>query len=74
METEVDPNNIEPIEMATPAWMSDVAGLGAAASPETGGLLRGRLLSAIGIASSSTASTRSTSSSTAPSSTAPLRW
>jgi hypothetical protein len=45
METEMDPNNIEPIETATPSGMSDAAGLAATASPEMGGRLRGGLLS-----------------------------
>ena len=45
MEPKRNPNNTEPIETATPAGMSDAAGLAATASPETGGPLRGRLLS-----------------------------
>jgi flagellar biosynthetic protein FliP len=45
MEAKMNPNNIEPIETATPAGMSDAAGLAAPASPEMGGRLRGRLLS-----------------------------
>ncbi len=40
----MDPNDIEPIETATPAGMSDAAGP-AGASPETGGRVRSRLVS-----------------------------
>ena len=43
MEAKMDPNYIEPIETATPAEMSDVAGPAGTASPETGGRVRGRL-------------------------------
>ncbi len=41
----MDPKNTEPIETATPAGMSDAAGLAGTASPETGGRVRSRLLS-----------------------------
>ena len=40
----MDPNDIEPIETATPAGMSNAAGP-AGASPETGGRVRSRLVS-----------------------------
>ncbi len=45
MEANLNPNNIEPTETATPAGMSDAAGLAGTASPEMGGRLRGRLVS-----------------------------
>ncbi len=41
----MDPKNTEPIETATPAGMSDAAGLAGTASPETGGRVRSRLVS-----------------------------
>ena len=45
MEAKMDPNNTEPIETATPAGMSDAAGLADTASPEPGGRVRSRLVS-----------------------------
>ena len=41
----MDPNDTEPIETATPAGMSDAAGLAGTASPETVGRVRSRLVS-----------------------------
>ena len=40
----MDPNDTESIETATPAGMSDAAGLVGTASPETGGRVRSRLV------------------------------
>jgi hypothetical protein len=44
MEAEMNPNNTEPTETATPAGMSDAPGLAGTASPETGGRVRSRLV------------------------------
>jgi hypothetical protein len=45
METKMNSNNIEPKETATPAGMSDAAGLAGVAPPEAGGRGRVRLVS-----------------------------
>ena len=41
----MNPNNTEPTKTATPAGMSDAAGLAGTASPEKGGRVRSRLVS-----------------------------
>jgi hypothetical protein len=45
METKMNPNDTEATEMATAAGMSDAAGFARTASTETGGRVRGRLVS-----------------------------
>jgi hypothetical protein len=46
-ETTMNSNNTEPTETATPARMSDAAGLAGTASPEKGGRVRSRLVSGL---------------------------